>query len=187
MSINSVPEEETKPFIDVSDDEETFESMAATMPETAQGFLSDASPVDPVAFAQSGDDGDGVSADATAPTPQERKAKRIKMSKKMQKSMDKLKAKTAKFPVMWFNGKSKEHPEWALDKDEEDLLTDSIETVFEILDIELQIEPLTMTLTSIWWVLSYPLLAFAFLFFTKQSQIQQKEQQEGAEQPTNAE
>jgi hypothetical protein len=92
--------------------------------------------------------------------------------------MNRLKTKTANVPIMWFHAQAKEHPEWELDADERDMLKDAVETVFEVLDIEIEIEPLSWTLTSVWWVISYPILAFVFLFLTKKSLTMDKEQPE---------
>jgi hypothetical protein len=147
-------------------------------------------PSDPFSFlgepaasqtAQDGADGGFFGAESAVPAP-EKKTKRVAMSKKMKKSMDKLKAKVANIPIMWFHAQAAEHPEWELDEEEKDLLTDSIETVFEVLDIGIEIEPLSMTITSIWWVIGYPFAAFLFLFFTKKAQIGETEPKDG-EQP----
>jgi hypothetical protein len=170
MAIEMVPDNTTDP-LDIS--APVFEPYAASVPETAEGFLGAALP------AEDGGGSPGMTGLGDAAVlGKERRTKRLKMSKKMQKTMDKLKGKASTFPVMWFHSMAKEHPEWELDEDEKDILTDSIETVFEVLDIEIKIEPLAMELTSIWWVLSYPILAFAFLFFSKKSQIVSKQEQE---------
>lgn len=92
--------------------------------------------------------------------------------------MDRLKKKTANLPILWFHNQAKLNPEWELDKEEKELITDAIETVFDVLDIGIEIEPLSITLTSIWWVISYPLVAFGFLFMSKKSLIMEKEQQD---------
>ena len=47
-----------------------------------------------------------------------------------------------------------------------------------MLDIDFEIEPLSISLTSIWWVISYPVLAFAFLFLTKKAVVMEVEQAE---------
>lgn len=178
MTIKSIDDQFAIPEVPVDDpQEQTFADYAATMPETAQGFvdqpvLSNIPADEPGLGDLPADD------DFAAPSPKEQRTKRIKMSKKMQKSMDKLKSKAGKLPVQWFNNKAKERPEWKLDADEEELISDAIETVFDVLDIEIQIEPLSMTLTSIWWVLSYPICAFLFLFLSKKSSAIQAEERE---------
>jgi hypothetical protein len=95
------------------------------------------------------------------------KKKRVKMSKAMKKSMDGLKSKVAEMPIMWFHDQARERPEWELDETEQALIRDSITTVFDVLDIEMEIQPLSYTLTSIWWVLGYPFVTFLFLFLIK--------------------
>jgi hypothetical protein len=162
---------------------ETFEEFAASMPEDAKGFLE---PDNPPLHGSGSDGGFLDSASlrepiGAIPSPdqlEEKRVKRIKMSRKMKKSMDNLKAKVAQLPVIWFHSQSKANPEWKLDKEEEELLTDSITTVFEVLDIEMQIEPLTWTLTSIYWVLAYPLLTFAFLWVTKSEAVAERQRNE---------
>jgi hypothetical protein len=168
MSIEMIPDSPID-IKDIAPAAPVFESFAANLPDTADGFA-------PFDSALPDDAGMLFPSDAKA-VAREKKTKRVKMSKKMQKTMDKLKGKASTFPVLWFHSMAKEHPEWELDEDERDILTDSIETVFEVLDIEIQIEPLSVELTSIWWVLSYPILAFAFLFFSKKSMIVEKEKQ----------
>jgi len=153
-------------------DTRSFEELASSMPETAQGFLADALP--PSNDSQTGE-GSLLATTGTGdePTP----AKRVNVSKKMQKAMKKFKSKVADVPIMWFHQQAKQNPEWELDDDERELLTDAIETVFEVLDIEVEIQPLSWKLTSIYWVISYPILAFVFLFLTKKSVTMQKEQE----------
>jgi hypothetical protein len=158
-----------------TDDEQTFEQYAETMPETAQGFLDAALPQVPpdngvgdVGFL---DESSTMTDDSSTPR------KKVNVSKKIRKAMSKFKGKVASVPILWFHNQAKDNPEWELDKDEQELLTDSIETVFEVLDVNFEIEPLSWTLTSVWWVVSYPLLAFLFLFLTKKSMTMDKNKQ----------
>lgn len=149
---------------------ETFEDFAATMPSTESGFL-DSTPISSVAAVT---DPGGVS--YASDTPPERKT--VKMSKNMKKAMGKFRKKIAEFPIAWFHQQAKGNPEWELDEDEKDMLTDSIGTVLELLDVEFMIEPLNIQLTSIWWVIAYPILTFVFLFLTKKSLTMDREQQQ---------
>jgi hypothetical protein len=179
--ITNVPDEQ--PIIPSEDDGQTFDQFAATLPETAQGFLDAALPSpEPSGVEDVGPsmlDGSSISGDdLSAPR------KRVNVSKKIRKAMNKFKGKVANVPIMWFHAQAKDHPEWELDKDEQELLTDSIDTVFEVLDVQFEIEPLSWTLTSIWWVISYPLLAFTFLFLTKKSMTMEKEKQTEEIQPS---
>ncbi len=150
--------------------EETFDSFSSSLPDTAQGFLESAQEVPSLLDSAISDE----------QVQEEKRTKVVKMSRKMKKSMDKLKAKAANFPVMWFHQKAKANPEWELDEEEKDLLTDSIETVFELLDINVEIEPIEMTFRSMYWVIIYPIGAFAFLFLTKKSnQIERENRERG--------
>lgn len=163
----------------VPDEQPVGSAFPANVPDNTFDFLGREDATDPaVAIPGNGADGGifGSPSDAADSAP---KKKRVAMSRKMKKSMDKLKTKVANIPIMWFHAQASEHPEWELDEDEKDLLTDSIETVFEVLDIGFEIEPISATLTSIWWIVAYPFAAFLFLFFTKKSQIEQKQPQDG--------
>jgi hypothetical protein len=155
-------------------DSSTFDEYAEQMPETATGFLESVQST-PDAESDEGESifesASGITSDAPPPT------KTIKMSRKMKRAMDKLKDKAANLPIMWFHQQAKNNPEWELDDDEKELITDAIGTVFEVLDIEIEIQPLSWTLTSIYWVLGYPIVAFLFLFLTKKSMTMDREQQ----------
>lgn len=165
-------DENTLPPAPPVEGEETFEQFADTLPDTAQGFLESVQADSQPSLLDS-----AIAEEAV----QEKKTKTVKMSKKMKKAMDKLKSKSANLPILWFHQQAKVNPEWELDEEEKELITDSIETVFELLDINIEIMPWEMTLTSIWWVVGYPVLAFVFLFLTKKSMIIDRENQERQE------
>lgn len=175
--ITNVPDEQAQPIDNGGIPEETFESFAETMPESATGFLDDAI-APPSASSSQADANDGTTLLEAAASSQTSERKRVNVTKKVRRAMNRLKTKTANVPIMWFHAQAKEHPEWELDADERDMLKDAVETVFEVLDIEIEIEPLSWTLTSVWWVISYPILAFVFLFLTKKSLTMDKEQPE---------
>ena len=105
----------------------------------------------------------------------ERKKKSLKMSKQMRKSMDKIRNIGGDAIVTWFDQQAEKQPEWALSDNEREWLKDSMETVFEVLDIDLMIEPIGLQLTSIWWVIAYPFATFAFLFFSKKAKVPKPE------------
>lgn len=156
---------------DSGEQENAFLEFAATLPETADGFL-DGAVVPPSGTAEASVDGSSSVAGDTVVPPER---KRVNVSKKVRRAMNRFKTKVADLPIMWFHQQAKDRPEWELDKDEQDLLKDSIDTVFEVLDVEVEIEPLSWTLTSVWWVISYPVLAFVFLFLSKKQQTMDKE------------
>ena len=126
----------------------------------------------------------GAFGQSDAAPPPDREAKeakrtrRIKLSRKMQKSMDKIRNVGADALVHWFHDQAKQQPEWELDAKEEEVLRDSMETVFDVLDIEIMVEPIGMELTSIWWVIAYPFATFLYLFFSKKAKIAKPEEPE---------
>lgn len=146
----------------------TFEQFANGLPETVAGFRVPASPeATPQADADAGEPMGGVYAErveADVPPPPPRRRKSLK---KLQKALEKLEGKIAKFPILWFEGKAKNQPEWALDEDEKELIRDSISTVFEVLDVGVDVEPISYVIRSVYWVLAYPFVAFLFLFLIK--------------------
>jgi len=182
MTIQQVPDNETPAIVPFDEDEglsisgeQSFDQFGSQLPTDARSFLEDASP----ASSPSTPEGETLlGSSATFDDAEVKKTKRIKMSRKMQKAMDRLKKKTAQLPIMYFHSKAKDHPEWELDAEETELIEDAFSTVFEILDIEIQIEAVNWTLTSIYWVLSYPVLAFVFLFLTKKALVIDKENRE---------
>jgi hypothetical protein len=89
----------------------------------------------------------------------------------MKKAMDKLKNQIAEYPSLYFRAKAKRYPEWALEDEEIDLISDSVKFALEILDIEFQIEALSITLTSIWWVIAYPVAVIGGIWMTKRSNV----------------
>ena len=158
----------TPPIIADEEASETFDSFASTLPESASGFL-DAGSVTSAKDEEGGTflDGSMAGASETGYVPPERK--RVNVTKKVRRAMNRFRTKIADIPILWFHNQAKENPEWELDKEEQELIKDSIETVFEVLDIEVEIQPLSWTLQSVWWVLSDPILAFTFLFLVKKS------------------
>jgi hypothetical protein len=110
--------------------------------------------------------------------------KRLKMSRKMKKAMEKIKEKVATFPILWFKAKEMQHPEWALDEEEKAIITDSLDFVFEILNVEFEIQTLDIKLTSIWWVIAYPVAAIGMIFAIKSNAVKQAHPEELSEEKT---
>lgn len=110
--------------------------------------------------------------------PPPKPKKRVNMSKAMKKSMDKFMKRIAELPLIWFDAQAQLQPEWRLTEDERDLMTESVKTVFELLDIGFEVEAIDLTLKSVWWVVSYPFVVFAFIFFTKKGTIQNDQQEQ---------
>lgn len=150
--------------------EESFDSYASKLPSDASGLETETT-------------------EERQPTPEEdaqaeRAFRRLQMPKKMRAEMRKLKKKISEdLPEFFFNRQAEkmEQPEWKLTKDEKDAISDSVNMVLEVLDIDFAIEPVAMTLTSIWWVIAYPVLVILGIFFLKQQEIMKKENPLGEE------
>lgn len=145
-------------------------TFGANLPEDASGFLD--APIAPAAPMVE-DGGTGFLAGEAGPDPIERKAKRVKLSRRMKKSMDKIKGFGGQALVMWFHDQAQEQPEWELSKEEKEWLEDSFEVLFEVLDIDIEVEPLNWKLTSVWWIIAYPFVVFLSLFLTKRAKVAQ--------------
>jgi hypothetical protein len=143
---------------------QTFEEAASLMPDNARsGFGSvTPSPESP----NNGTDGEGLAVMAGDGESEPPKTTRIKMSRKMKAAMKKIQDKVSSAPILYFRGKAKQYEEWKLDEDEEEMIKESISFFFEVLNIEFLIEPLNYTLTSIWWVVAYPIAIFGMVFVT---------------------
>jgi hypothetical protein len=145
-----------------------FATFGESLPEDAShGFaFVEESPV------TTGDGAMGSSSEGgDSPAP---KRKIIRMSKQMKKAVDKFKERVASFPALYFSTMAQREPEWALTTEEQEMITDSISLAFEMLDIEFAFEPLSIQLTSIWWIIAYPFIAFGFIFFSKKSLVEAK-------------
>lgn len=139
---------------------QSFEEFSAGLPEDSRSGFGVLDPSD-----QPAGEGFGLAQEEGEPEPT-KKAKSIKMSKKMKAAMKKIQEKVTSFPLLYFKHKATIHPEWALDEDEKEIVTDALGFVFEVLDINFMIEGLDITLTSIWWVLAYPILAIGMIFIS---------------------
>ena len=168
MTIQTVPDD-TKPFSPTMDDE--FTRYAESLPENPSTLLEMPTQNEPVEDTEETEDtsesvgifGDVEKEDEPV-TP-----KRRKSLKKLQKTMGRIQGKMSKFPILWFDEKARENPAWKLDDDEKELIEDSVATVFELVEVNVDVEPIVFTLRSVYWVLLYPLFAFCFLFLIKKS------------------
>lgn len=104
----------------------------------------------------------------------ELKTARVAMSKKMKKKMEAFKAKISEtLPGLFFNRMAAKYdqPGWKLSDDEAEAVKDSVETALDMLDIEFAFQPIEITLTSIWWVVLYPVTVFGTIFLMKSSEF----------------
>lgn len=155
---------------------QTFEEAAAEMPESASGGFGKVASSEPLEEGTELMEGSD-----TEPAP----VKSIKMTRKMKAAMKKIQDRVVSAPLLYFKGKAIEHPEWALEPDEEEVIKESLSFVFDVLNIEFRIEQLNITLESIWWVFLYPVAAIGMIFVAKKSVVDTKYKTEEQEQ-TNA-
>lgn len=92
-----------------------------------------------------------------------------KTAKRMKAEMKRFKKQISeKLPKMLFDRLAAERgPEWALDQDEADSISDAINTVFDALGLEFEIEPFNVVLRSRMWLFAYPILVVASIFLLK--------------------
>ena len=160
MTIEAIPDDQPTPLT-------PSQSFADFLPEDATHFSG--------TIGISDDGTEAVITDDSAtfvepPTPK----KRVKMSPKMKKAMDRFTKQLADFPALYFHRMAMQNPEWELDESERDMLSDSITMVLETLNIGFEIEPVDLTLKSIWWIVSWPFVVFAYVFLTKKEKIGMK-------------
>lgn len=142
-----------------------MDDLERELPDNVSGFSS-FERLDAETAPDIDDAGLGVISGDPLSTPQEKKKKKLQMTREMKKAMKKLKERIGKFPALWFATKAEKHPEWRLNQEEEEIISESIGFVMEILDIEFMIEPINVTLTSIWWIIAYPFCTIGLIWFS---------------------
>jgi hypothetical protein len=129
-----------------------FDAYAAKMPETAEGL--GAAPPEP----------------ARSPTPSPPvDSQREVLARKINAQMRKVKKLMSEaMPKLAFHQLARERGEgWELTEEEADTVGEAIETVFEAMGVDFQIEPWNVTLKSKLWLLVYPLAVALVVFFGK--------------------
>lgn len=120
-----------------------------------------------------------VSIDAEAEARKTVDLKTDAMGKKFNAKLNRMKKAVAeKLPQALGKAVEDKGPEWLLDKDDTEILSESIENCFDILDIDFKITPYSATLTNPLWVLILPLLACILVFAPKAAKAARKEQNE---------
>lgn len=145
--------------------------LGTSAPDSSRGrelFLSEIdSPNEP---AQAGTLPDSpASAPASLPDPErETRLKKEAMARKFSAKLNKFKEKVSARLADGVNLIAKDKgPEWEITEDDRELLGESIENCFEILDVDFQIRPLTKTLENPLWVLALPIIALVMIFLPK--------------------
>jgi hypothetical protein len=107
---------------------------------------------------------------------EKKKDHRKKLSKKMKATIEQFREMFTDGIAAWFTNQAiaTGRPEWALEPKDAALIGDSVGFVLDVLDIDIDIEPIDVEITSPWWTLLYPLAAFGIVFFRRQSTVKQK-------------
>jgi hypothetical protein len=89
-------------------------------------------------------------------------------AKKLNAKMSKIKRQFAeKIPQMLNAALLAKGPEWTMDQGDMDMVTESVESCFDMLEINFQIAPIGATLKNPLWVLIYPLVVLCAIFIVK--------------------
>jgi hypothetical protein len=107
---------------------------------------------------------------------EKKKDHRKKLSRKMKATMEQFRGMFTDGIAAWFTNQAiaTGHPEWSLEAKDTALIADSVGFVMDVLDIDIDIEPIDVEITSPWWTLLYPMAAFGIVFFRRQSTVKQK-------------
>lgn len=144
-----------------------FTSFANDLPDSEGGAV--ASAVAP----------DGVT-DQAAPAPATfSKVKTDAASARLTKKMEKVKRQLAEaLPRAVDVFTADKGPEWKLDDSQRDMLTDAVESVFDMLDVQFEIQQFNVQLKSRFWILLYPITVLLMIFATKAAKNQVTETKE---------
>lgn len=119
----------------------------------------------------------------TPPTGQEaQKTAELKtdaVARRMSGKLNKFKKNLAeKIPKVLNKAIKDKGPEWQLDTEDSELLAESVENCFEILDLEFRITPISLVLQNPLWVLLLPLTVLLLIFSGKTIQNRPKAPEE---------
>lgn len=89
-------------------------------------------------------------------------------AKKFNAKLNKMKKALAdKFPTVVAGAVRERGPEWQLESDDTEILSEAVENCFDVLDIDFRIAPYNMVLSNPLWVLLLPILALVIVFAPK--------------------
>lgn len=143
--------------------EADFSSFANDLPDSENGAPATASPAGPT--------------DQAAPPPATfSKVKTDAASQRLTKKMEKVKRQLAEaLPRAVDVFTADKGPEWKLDDSQRDMLTDAVESVFDMLDVSFEIQQFNVQLRSRFWIFLYPLTVLIMIFATKAARAPKQE------------
>lgn len=166
-------------------EEQLARILGTVAPDSEQGriqFLSEAGKVPDLPIGQATEGQDESKTTATgepAPKPTT-ELKTDAVAKRFSGKLNKMKKALAeKVPRVLNEAIKDKGPEWQLGTDDSEMLAESIENCFEVLDIDFRITPFQTVLTNPLWVLLLPLLVLIAIFVPK-AIAQQKQKPEPA-------
>lgn len=173
--------------------EHELDRILGTMPREADGqgkmqFLAemDAQPEPEPPKAEAADK--PASPPTAPPEPKTAELKADAVAKRMSGKLNKFKKNLAdKIPKVLNKAIKDKGPEWQLDAEDSELLAESVENCFEILDLEFRITPISMVLQNPLWVLLLPATVLLLIFSGKtlQNAPRVKEEAKPEEAPTD--
>lgn len=99
-------------------------------------------------------------------------------SRKLSAKMNKMKKNFAdQIPKIVNAALKQKGDEWIMDDSDKEMLSESVESCFDVLDIQFQMAPMGFVLENPLWVLLYPVLTLAFIFGIKA--VKNQPQKEG--------
>jgi hypothetical protein len=166
MPIETIPEDQIPPV-------PSQPEFASYLPETMD---------EPEAVAESFPDAPVDELFPSDPEKKERKKEhKKKMSRKMKATMERFQGMFTDGITGWFHQQAtvSGHPEWDLEEKDKELIGDSISFVMDAFNIEFDFQTVDLTLSSVWWVLAYPICAFGIVFLNKKGAVDRKVSQDG--------
>jgi hypothetical protein len=122
---------------------ETFDAFASTLPESESDV----------------EQPQASTASATPQPPSTTNVKTDAASRKLQAKMAKMKREFSNLiPRAFESALLRKGPTWAMSKEQKDMLTDAVESVFDVLDVSFSVQQYNVELKSRIWVFLYPVV-----------------------------
>lgn len=140
-----------------------------TVDDTGQGKMAFLAELEAPSEPPKGTPAEKSETPPTAPEPSKTaELKTDAVARRMSGKLNKFKKSLAeKVPKVLNKAIKEKGPEWQLDTEDSELLAESVENCFEILDLEFRITPISLVLQNPLWVLLLPLTVLLLIFSGK--------------------